>query len=269
MWLNRLVSLNKLSLGMMSDSVEYANVVKDKEKKEIEGIINLPEVVVKPKPSKLKYNEITQIDFPDNRYIKEQTIKRQIVLHHTVSGKGSAGDINWWKQNPQRIATAIIIEWNGDIIQLFSSKYWAHHLGVRASNNKALNMGSIGVELDAWGGLVKFNKKWYPALWDNKLNKFIADTRKTPIKNIQTYPNTYRGFYAYEKYTDEQIESLRKLLVYWGDVYNIPLKYNETMFDVSSEALSGTPGIWSHTSFRADKSDIHPQPELIEMLKSL
>jgi hypothetical protein len=41
------------------------------------------------------------------------------------------------------------------------------------------------------------------------------------------------------------------------------------MFDVSKEALSGESGIWSHTSFRSDKSDIHPQGELIKMLKSL
>jgi len=57
--------------------------------------------------------------------------------------------------------------------------------------------------------------------------------------------------------------------VFWNEKYKIPLDYNPTMFDVSQEALSGKAGIWSHTSFRKDKSDIHPQPELIQMLKSL
>ena len=41
------------------------------------------------------------------------------------------------------------------------------------------------------------------------------------------------------------------------------------MWEVSAEALKGKQGVWSHTSFRFDKSDIHPQPEIIEMLKSL
>ena len=38
-------------------------------------------------------------------------------------------------------------------------------------------------------------------------------------------------------------------------------------YNKSDEAKSGTPGVWSHTSFRPDKSDVHPQPELIQMLK--
>jgi hypothetical protein len=41
------------------------------------------------------------------------------------------------------------------------------------------------------------------------------------------------------------------------------------MWEVSKEALKSVPGIWSHTSVRSDKSDCHPQLELIAMLKSL
>ena len=41
------------------------------------------------------------------------------------------------------------------------------------------------------------------------------------------------------------------------------------MWDVSKNALTGKPGVWSHTSYRFDKSDIHPQQEVIDMLKSL
>lgn len=265
MWFNRFISLNKFSFGMMPDTEDYAQGLKDKEKEKLEEALWVePEVEKLPK---LRYEEIIQVDFPVDRYFMEQTDKKQIVLHHTVSGRGVAGDINWWKQNPQRIATAVIVEWNGDIYQLFSSKYWAHHLGVRADNNRALNQASIGIEIDAWGGLVKYNRKWYPARWDGQ--KHVANTNIKPIENVQTYPDGYRGFYGYEKYTDEQIESVRKLLVYWGDLYNIPLQYNENMWEVNQRALRGEPGVWSHTSFRQDKSDAHPQPELIEMLRSL
>ncbi len=274
MWLNRLVSLNRLSFGMMPDTVKHAYVVKDREKEGIEAVIrgeNLKKefefLEVKKKQPKLRYEEIIQEDFPEHLYFKEQTNKKQIVLHHTVSGRGVDGDINWWKQNPQRIATSIIVDWKGNIHQLFSSRYWAHHLGIRAANNRALNMASIGVEIDAWGGLVKYNRKWYPARWDG--SKHVANTNVKPIEDIVTYSDGYRGFYGYEKYTDEQIEAVRKLLVYWGDVHNIPLHYNEDMWDLNKKALAGEPGIWSHTSFRQDKSDVHPQPELIEMLKSL
>lgn len=267
-WLNK-VSLHRMSLGVLNDTEGHAKIVKDKEKEDLEEhIIKENEEIVVAKPT-LRYEDIIQVDFPENRYFKEQTTKRQIVLHHTVSGRGVTGDINWWIQNPQRIATCVIVDWKGDIYQLFSSIYWAHHLGTRAANNTALNKAAIGIEIDAWGALVKENRAWYPARWDETLKKFIPDKRVKPIENVQKYPDGYRGFYGYEKYTDEQIESVRKLLVYWGEQHNIPLKYNEDMWDVSSRAMRGDAGVWSHTSYRSDKSDAHPQPELIDMLKSL
>jgi hypothetical protein len=40
-------------------------------------------------------------------------------------------------------------------------------------------------------------------------------------------------------------------------------------FEYQSLANEGGEGIWSHTNFRKDKSDVYPHPKLIEMLKSL
>jgi hypothetical protein len=40
-------------------------------------------------------------------------------------------------------------------------------------------------------------------------------------------------------------------------------------FDYQPLATEGGSGIWSHTNFRKDKSDIYPHPKLIEMLRSL
>lgn len=240
--------------GFFNDSIRQANIQKN-----IETVEFL----------KLNLNDIIQVEFPDNQYMREQTNKKQIVLHHTVSGQGVDGDIAWWRQTVERIGTAVIVGWDGKIYQCFSTKYWAHHLGTHAANNKALNMASIGVEIDAWGGLMELDGKWYPAKWDDKLKKNVPNTRVMPIQNVQKYPNKYRGFYGYERYTDAQIESVRKLLVYWGERYGIPLDYNDDMWSVSNKAMSGTPGIWTHVSFRNDKSDCHPQAELIEMLKSL
>ena len=41
------------------------------------------------------------------------------------------------------------------------------------------------------------------------------------------------------------------------------------MWDVSKDALLGTPGIYTHNSYRRDKTDISPQPNMINMLRSL
>lgn len=218
---------------------------------------------------KLDLKDIITVDFPEDQYKREATEKNQIVLHHTVSGQGVSGDIAWWRQTAERIGTAIIIGWDGKIYQCFSSKYWAWHLGVSTSNKIKLNSNSIGIEMDAWGGLIRTNRQWYPAKLDEETDKFVADTNFAPIKNVQVYEQPYRGFYGFEKYTDAQIEAVRQLLVFWGERYKIPLDYHEDMWDYSQNAMAGKDGIWSHVSFRVDKSDCHPQPELIEMLKSL
>ena len=41
------------------------------------------------------------------------------------------------------------------------------------------------------------------------------------------------------------------------------------MFDINTNALDGKAGIWTHVSFRADKSDVSPQPKLVKMLKDI
>ena len=41
------------------------------------------------------------------------------------------------------------------------------------------------------------------------------------------------------------------------------------MWNLNEDALKGEPGIWSHTSYRPDKSDVSPQENLIKMLKNL
>jgi N-acetyl-anhydromuramyl-L-alanine amidase AmpD len=219
--------------------------------------------------TKLDIDRIIQVDFPESQYYNESTEKKQIVLHHTVGGNVD-GTISWWKTTTDRVGTAMIIEKNGDIYQIFSSKKWAHHLGLHTTNNVALNKSSIGIEIVNWGGLIKLNNDWYVAKWDDTQKKEIANTKIKPITEVELYPQGFMGYYGFEKYTNAQIESVRQLLEYWGDRYGIPLTYNTDMWNLSTKALSGSTGVWTHVSFRGNgKSDCHPQPELIEMLKSL
>ena len=41
------------------------------------------------------------------------------------------------------------------------------------------------------------------------------------------------------------------------------------MFETNSLTLKGYHEVFTHVSYREDKSDCHPQPDLIEMLKSM
>lgn len=197
-------------------------------------------------------------NFPETQYFKEVFPKKQIILHHTVSGPGVTGDLNWWIQTPERVATCVIIARDGIIHQCFSSKHWAHHLGTRAANNTILNKQSIGIEIDNWGALTKTNGKFYS-----------YTGKEIPKQDVVEYPHAFRGNSYYEKYTQEQISSVKLLLEYWCDTYGIPLDYHPDMWGLNALALNGEPGVWGHISFRGDKSDPHPQSELIEMLKHL
>jgi N-acetyl-anhydromuramyl-L-alanine amidase AmpD len=219
--------------------------------------------------SELDLSKIKSVDFPTDQYKASVKDKKQIYIHHTVSGDGVIGDINWWKTTPEDVATCVIIDRNGDIYQCFSSKYWAHHLGIKStvfksldltSINTKLNQESIGIEIDSWGGLEK-----------NTAGQWVSYTGKVvPTDNVTEYPEGFRGYYGFEKYTEEQIEATRQLLKYWGGHYKIPLDYKgDALWDISKEALSGEEGVWTHVSVRPDKSDCHPQPELVQMLKGL
>lgn len=209
---------------------------------------------------------VTQ-QLPDNQYYKEVTAKKIIVLHHTASGNGIDGDVKWWKFTPEKVGTPFIVGRDGVITQVFDEKYWIHHLGVTAAQlkiqgssvtNTKLNQLSIGIEIDSWGGLVKRNGKWYS-----------YTGAEVPTCDVQEYPKGYRGYYGFEKYTAAQLVSTVELINHLSEKHGIPKNYFPEMFDFNAKAVKGYHGIWTHTSFRPDKSDCHPQPELISILKNL
>ena len=211
--------------------------------------------------------KIVKESFPKDQYFPQVMPKKIIVLHHTVSGDGVKGDIDWWKNTAERVGTPYVIARDGAITQIFDESHWIHHLGIKQYmlnqfgskvTNERLNQLSIGIELDNWGGLVKRSNGWYS-----------FSGAKVKDCDVQEYPKGYRGYYAFEKYTTAQILALRELLEYLTTKFQIPKGYNANIFDFNGSALKGTHGIWSHTSYRPDKSDCHPQPELIQMLKSL
>ena len=199
------------------------------------------------------------------------------------------------------MATPFIVSRTGNIYQLFNTDYWAYHLGLSTANNKKLNQISIGIEIDSWGGLIEGTRPdgvrgWFPTVMDRDGDKQTAEPRddENPIQNVQLYnknngyPNGFRGFKAFEKYTNAQINAVKDIILSLQEKFdNIDLRYKTDMWDikydsnglpsgsedgakgVSENALNGNSGIWTHVSYRTDKSDCHPQPELVEMLRNL
>ena len=225
--------------------------------------------------SVLDLKKIKQVPLSEGQYVNEVTKKVQIVLHHTAGNSSAPGTIKMWdKDDRGRIATCIVISgkglskdtFDGEIAQAFSSKKWAYHLCIKPDVFRAMKVPyqrldkiAIGIEICNWGYLTLKNGKYY-----NYVN------REVPADQVCTLEKPYKGHKHYHAYTDAQIESVRQLLVYWNKVHGIPITYNETdMWTVSKNALSAVPGVYTHNSYRRDKSDISPQPKMIAMLKAL
>lgn len=222
----------------------------------------------------LDLSKIKQIPLGENQYVKEETPKKQIVLHHTAGNASGVGTISMWDTDDRgRIATCVTISgpgakgtYDGEICQAFSSKYWAYHLGIKPEVFKAYKVSyqrldkiAIGIEICNWGPISFRDGKYY-----NYVN------REMPADQVTKLDTPYKGHLFYHKYSDAQIQSVKDLLVYWKGIYKIDLTYNyDQMFTVNTKALKGENGLYSHNSYRKDKTDIYPCPRMISMLKTL
>jgi hypothetical protein len=217
---------------------------------------------------------IIQTAFPASQYVGEELPKKQIYLHHTAGNSDPFGVFKHWSSNAERIATCVSIggkptansNWkDGQIVQGFSSKYWAYHLGLKEStfhkfnlSYKSLDKNSIGIEICNWGQLTLKNGKFF---------NYVG--REVPSDEVCELPKEHRGFKYFHNYTDAQIESVKHLLILWKTRYNIPIEYYADIWDLTPRALNGTAGVFTHNSVRSDKVDVYPHPKLIEMLKTL
>jgi hypothetical protein len=238
---------------------------------------------IHPSPSTISPSaELKIIQFPIKAgYFSDTSYsKTQIYLHHTAGGANPFGVVTDWsgrqKAGKYGVATSFVIggkpnsnsnNWNdGDIIQCFPEDRLAYHLGMSNAHfssqslpYKDLQTNSIGIEICNFGQLTLASDGTYRTYVNSKI----------PADEVVKLSVPYRGFIYYHKYTDAQIEAVRKLLEYLTDKYKIPKTFIGTMFEINRDALSGKAGIWSHTSVRPDKVDVSPQPKIISMLQGL
>ena len=204
-----------------------------------------------------------QVHFRSYNYEKIQ--KKQIYLHHTAGGPSGEQVFAYWETQPHKVATCVAISNDGTIVQGFGSECWAYHLGLGTKHFLGqglpflpLDRMSIGIEICNYGTLTQKGGKYY--------NYVGGEIKK---EDVTTLDKPYKGYKLWQSYTDEQIESVKELLIHWATKYGIDLTYNEDIWDVSKRALKGEEGVFTHNSVRPDKADVYPHPKLIAMLKSL
>lgn len=224
----------------------------------------------------------------DEEYNKVEVRKETIYLHHTAGGSRPDWSIGAWEKDylkdkkgnpvldkngnmiPLKVGTQYVIGrkssstgdtlWDGKILRAFDDRYWAYHLGITTKNDE-LNSKSIGIEICNYGPLtIGKDGKFY-----NYVNKPIMESE---VVELET---PFRGYKYWERYTDSQIESTRKLILYLQNRWGIEIEkgiYNEKWFDYDTKWFTNG-GLRSHTQVRRDKFDIFPQKEMIQMLNSL
>ncbi|MCS7074746.1 MAG: peptidoglycan-binding protein [Bacteroidia bacterium] len=228
-----------------------------------------------PKPSTPGL-EITDHFLSEFQYFRSAVPKRQIVLHHTMGIHRPDYTIDSWNGDEKgRIAGAFVIggiatapypedrSFDGKIYRAFPEHYWAIHLFPNEVHNHYL-------ELESQSIAIKFcNFGYLTRSTDGRYLSYL--NREIPESEVCMLPQTYKHSRFYQKYTDSQLESVKKLILSLANQFSIDVHgdYTEKWFEVNPKALHGVPGLWTHASYRKERTDCFPQPELLDMLNSL
>ena len=68
---------------------------------------------------------------------------------------------------------------------------------------------------------------------------------------------------------DKQLNSLRRLLKSLLSQFHIQFPYDNQLGAICPRAIAGRSGIYFASSYDKRRSDVHPQIELIHLIKSL
>ena len=218
---------------------------------------------------------------PKGEYVKEEMEKTHIFIHHTLGWHNPERVIkSWGRDSRGRVGTAFVIggqsvkandnKYDGAIYRAFDESYWAYHLGTR-KYNPAAEKESIGIELCSFGPLTEKADGSYVTYTGTKVDQ----------SQIEILDEPYKGYKAWHKYSDAQIEATVNLIHYLCEKYNIDPssglvhrvhdlgKTAAFNFDERVRSGNAEPGIYTHGMVRRDKSDIYPCQRLIDRLGNL
>lgn len=200
---------------------------------------------------------IKQIPLSKGQFIDEVAKKQSIIFHHTAGSKNGANVVSGWEHDDRGpIGTAYVISYDGCVIQCFDDSKWAYALGVKQANYRDLEKHAVQIELCSWGFLRKSG------------NDYINDYGgKVDPSEVCILDTPFKGSKYYHKYSDAQIASLKELVMTICEKHGIKGSLGTSDFALSKQALTGATGFWTHNSFRTDKTDIYPDPRILETFK--
>ena len=222
--------------------------------------------------------QIHQFYLDKDEYVDDPTDKFYVFLHHTAGAHDPYATIRGWNNDVRgRIATQFVVgnksttgdaALDGTVVECFPDEGWAYHLG--KNNSALLHPHSIGIEICNYGWLEERDGRFY-----TYVNRVLPDDQ------VLDLGFAFRGYRHYHKYTEAQIESVRRLLKEINrrhERVNLRVGLHEWLttqnpadaFEFKKEANDGkVRGVLTHSNTRKDKTDCSPQPMLIDMLRGL
>lgn len=121
------------------------------------------------------------------------------------------------------------------------------------------------------GPVVLRGGRWYPAEPDRETGRYEriagADPVRCPYEYCTCKP--YHGCVHYEMMGDRQLQALRRLLKTLLSQFHLQFPYDNQLGEICPRAIAGKSGIYFASSYDRYRSDIHPQIELLHLIKSL
>lgn len=179
----------------------------------------------------------------------------------------------WATDNRGRIGTEFVLggrsvkggehPYDGELVQCMPQGAFAWHLGANGSDY--MHRHSVGIELCNFGQAT--NGKTYTG-------------RTIPDDQLVTLDAPFRGFTQWHAYSDKQLETLRRFILWIAERDSIDVREGliaeikrsgVDAFEYNENAYNGSvKGMWTLAIVRpSDKMDLFPQPNLIDMLLSI
>lgn len=228
---------------------------------------------------------------PNYAYHNQPTEKKSIFLHHTGGWQNPYRVIDHWGERPHKVATEFVIggqsihndnsKHDGKILQAIPNNCWAWHLGI---GNQPLHRESIGIELCSFGKITKgyFEKDQNgmpKPIARGKNSYFTYVGQEVDPEQVEELSEPFRGYSFYHKYSEKQLQSLKKLLLHLANKHSINIrqglpnlikKKGMKAFDITNKNMClNSPGVWSHGNVVGYKDNVAPQVGMIEMLLEL
>ena len=227
------------------------------------------EKVYAPHPDLL----VNKYFLPQGEYKEGPTKKEYLFLHHTAGWNNPYKTVDGWaKDDRGTIATEFVLggrsvkgdddRHDGELVQCLPEGGYGWHLGKNGSQH--MHTHSVAIEICNFG---------YATGGRTYVNTPIA------ADQIVTLAKPFWGHSQWHAYSDKQIETLKSFILWIAQRDSIDVraglvaeikKKGAKAFEFNNNAYTGKiKGMWTHTNTRKDKTDLFPQPNLMDMLLSL